>query len=122
MSSGPTSHGVLLATVAAATALLVSACGSGAREAVTVPLIELVTEQDRYEGSDVRTRGRVETFGDDPDVVHYVIEDDRSNRVQLLPTDVAKRFVGREVIVVGRFGFDDQRGRFIRVESIEGVG
>jgi hypothetical protein len=122
VSRGRTWHGAPVAMLWAVTALLISACGSGAQEPVAVPLIELVADQERYEGSDVRTRGTVEVFGDDPDALHYVIEDDRANRVQLLPNEGAKQFVGREVIVVGRFGFDDQAGRFIEIEGIEPRG
>jgi hypothetical protein len=83
------------------------------------PPSRLVAEQERYEGSNVRTRGTVEAFGEDADAFHHVIEDDRSSRVQLLPNEGAKQFVGREVVVVGKFGFDEQNGRFIRVEGIE---
>lgn len=111
----------MAALLAAAALLLAAACG-GEREPVTVPLSRLVAERESYEGRRVETRGTVEAFGEEGATRHYVVADARANRVQLLPEDAVAEHVGREVIVVGEFGFDEQSGRFIWVERIRTAG
>ncbi len=110
-----------VAVAAAAAGLHTNACGPSESEPRVVRLVELVAEQESYEGSYVRTRGTVRAFGDAPAELHHVVEDARANRVQLLPGSAAQGYVGREVIVVGRFGFDEAIGRFIRIETIRMV-
>jgi hypothetical protein len=108
--------GALAATVL----LLAGACRPG-REPLAVPLARLVSEQESYEGQEVETRGTVRAFGEDPATRHYVLEDARANRVQLIPDRAARGYVGREVLVAGEFGFDDTRGRFISIDRIRPV-
>lgn len=92
------------------------------REALAVPLARLESEQELYEGQEVETRGTVRAFGeDDPATHHYVLEDARANRVQLIPDRAARGYVGREVLVAGEFGFDETRGRFISIDRIRTV-
>lgn len=83
-----------------------------------VRLVELVAQQEAHEGWYVQTRGTVRAYGDAPAERHYVVEDARANRVQLLPGSAAEGYVGHEVIVVGRFDFDDAIGRYLRIETI----
>lgn len=111
-----------MAALLAATALVLAAACGGERELVTVSLSRLVADQGSYEGRRVETRGRVEAFGEEAAARHYVVEDARANRVQLLPEDAAAEYLGREVIVVGEFGFDERRGRFVRVDRIRAAG
>lgn len=101
--------------------LVAGACG-GEQELVTVPLSRLVGEQESYEGREVETRGTVRVFGEEAATGHYVVEDARANRVQVVPGSVAAKYVGREVIVAGEFDFDDTRGRFIRMGRIRSAG
>lgn len=110
----------VLGALAAAVVLLAGACRPE-REPVAVPLARLVSEQESYEGQAVETRGTVRAFGDDPATHHYVLEDARANRVQLIPDRAARRYLGREVLVAGEFGFDETRGRFISVDRIKPV-
>jgi hypothetical protein len=105
----------------AAASLQTSACGPSESEPRVVRLVELVAEQESYEGSYVQIRGTVRAFGDAPAERHYVVEDTRANRVQLLPGSAAQGHVGHEVIVVGRFDFDEAIGRSIRIETISKV-
>lgn len=67
----------------------------------------------------VRTRGVVRTF-EGPR--HYWVEDDRLNRVALEPDELVAPLVGQEVRVVGRFDFDDRKGRIIEIEEIAPTG
>lgn len=110
-----------MAALLAATALLLAAACEREQGLVTVSLSRLVADQGSYERRRVETRGRVEAFGEGA-ARHYVVEDARANRVQLLPEDAAAKYLGREVIVVGEFGFDEGMGRFIRVDRILAAG
>jgi hypothetical protein len=108
---------MVLGPLAATALLLVGAC-TQEMEPEAVPLARLVSEQESYEGEEVETRGTVRSFGEGPATRHYVVEDPQANRIQLIPGRLAEGFVGREVMVVGEFGFDASRGRFIRVDHI----
>lgn len=105
----------------AAASLQTNACGPNEPEPSVVRLVELVAQQESYEGSYVLVRGTVRAFGDAPAELHYVLEDMRANRVQLLPGSAAQGYVGHDVIVVGRFDFDEATGRLIRIETINTV-
>jgi hypothetical protein len=117
---GRTARKITLLAAAVTASLITGACGPADGEPRDVPLEALVAEQRSFDGARVRTRGAVRAFGDDS-AIHQVIQDRRSNRVQLLPDAVARRYVGHMVIVVGTFGFDEESGRFIRVEAIRRV-
>lgn len=107
-----------LVAVVAAVAIAVAGCGGG-RGPVDVSLAQLVAEEEAYLGRLVRTRGVIRAFGEDPATRHYVVEDERANRVQILPDAAAAEFEGRRVVVEGVFGFDQRSGRFIRAQRIE---
>ncbi len=103
--------------LAAAVVLLAGAC-RGQQEPITVPLSDLVAEQESYEGTKVETRGTVRVLDEETANRHYVLEDARANRVQLVPESMAAEYVGGEVVVRGEFGFDETSGRFIRIQRI----
>lgn len=103
-----------LALVLALLLLVVPACttDSGVTEA---SLEELTVQQESWDGRRVRAGGVLRTF-DEP--LHYWIEDEDLNRVELVPVDGLDELVGRTVRVEGTFSFDDQRGRRIEVEEL----
>jgi hypothetical protein len=95
--------------------MTLAACTGGGDRPVDVSLAKLAADEEVYDGKLVRTRGVVRTF-ESPR--HYWIEDRYPNRVALEPEDVVAVLVGQEVQVVGRFGFDDRKGRVIEVTEI----
>ena len=100
--------------------VLAVGCALGSSAPLEVTLAELATRAEPYAGESVLVVGTVRLFEDDGAFArHYVIEDERQNRVALLPGDAAARYVGEEVVAVGRFDFDDTVGRLIRVVRIE---
>lgn len=109
--------GPLAALVVAA--LVLTACGLVTTGPRAVTLAELATEQDRYDGTVVRTEGVVRSF-DDP--LHYWIEDEDVNRVELVPHEEVAPLLSEKVRVVGEFTFDQDQGRLITVDEIEPIG
>ena len=100
---------LLLALILAALA----ACSN--REAVEVPLDQLVAQQAAWDG---RTVVAVGTLRSHPDPEHYWIEDDRYNRVELAWTDDLAPYLGRRLAVRGLFHYDPDEGRRIDVEYL----
>lgn len=98
--------------------LWLAACGVTDTAPSDVALADLVLEQDRYDGQMVRTHGVVRTF-DEPR--HYWIEDDDVNRVEVVPQDAIRPYLGDEVEVVGRFTFRDDEGRRITAKEIDDI-
>ena len=88
----------------------------------SIPLAQLAAQQEAYAGKVVRTHGVVREFEGGYVGVHYVIEDDRQNRVLLQPPDVAAPYLGRDVTVLGRFEWHAEGGRFITVNQITPSG
>lgn len=101
----------LLATVALA--VTVAACGSP-----TVTLERLVVDQDDLAGRRVTVAGRVVPFEEPDGTVYFVLEDDRQNRVLLLPTDRVQGYVGEEVVVSADFDFDPEIGRVLWIDEL----
>jgi hypothetical protein len=97
-------------------ALLQSACTGG--DAVEVPLSALTSDPQRFDGRQVSTRGTVRGI---QEPFHFWIEDERLNRVQLLPPESAQPFVGQEVRVVGRYSYTQREGRRLQVQDLEGL-
>lgn len=98
--------------------LVVAGCGEAAPRTVT--LDSLVFEADELDGSLVMTSGVVREFDATQALEHhFVLEDARNNRVQLLPNDAAAPHVDERVSVVGQFTFDEEIGRRLEVERIE---
>lgn len=100
----------------AAIVLLLAACGSGGIRDVT--LGQLVADEREYSGDQVRLRGTVVRF-ENPE--HYVVEDERSNRVEVRPLEDIAPFDGMLVEVTGRFTFSEDRGRLLELEEVEAV-
>ena len=103
--------GWLLATVAVAVA--VAMCGSP-----TVTLERLVVDQDNLAGRSVTVAGTVVPFEEPDGTVYFVLEDDRQNRVLLVPADRVQGHVGKEVEVSGDFDFDPEIGRVLRIDEL----
>lgn len=102
-----------------AAVLPVAACGMGGDGPKTLSPAELSFAQEDYAGRLVATAGVVRRFGADQGAtrLHLVLEDERQNRVEL-EGGGAERYVGRRVVVVGRFRFQEGSGRWIEVERI----
>lgn len=83
---------------------------------VELSLAELAANPAAYNGRVVRTRGTVRGF-DDPR--HYWLEDDNMNRVGLIPEDRVAPHLGRQITVLGQFSYARDRGRRLRVGTIE---
>ena len=81
---------------------------------------ELVVNHEGYDGRRVETAGVVRRFGavDGATQLHYVVEDQQANRVAIVPNNVAERYTGQQVRVVGSFRFSEQEGRRIEIERI----
>lgn len=60
----------------------------------------------------------VTRIGESAGHTHYVLEDEMSNRVELLPKSSAAVWMGQEVVVTGRFDFQETRGRTLTIQSI----
>ena len=88
---------------------------------VGATVAELVVNQEGYAGRRVETAGVVRRFGpaEGATRLHYVVEDQQSNRVAIVPDDVAQRYTGQEVTVVGSFRFSEQGGRSIEIERVD---
>jgi hypothetical protein len=98
-------------------AALAVGCGSTAPDVPTdVALVELVEDQEGYDGEVVTAEGVVRTY-DSPR--HHWIEDADQNRVELEPQDLVAPHVGDEIRVTGRYSFRDDRGRLIEVDDLE---
>ena len=102
-------------------ATLLGFCGDERKAPVAATVAQLVTNQDGYDGRRVETAGIVRRFGaaEGATRLHYVVEDQQANRVAIVPNDVAKRYEGQEVTVVGSFRFTEQEGRSIEIERID---
>lgn len=98
--------------------LAVVACGSddGAGSGL-VTLAELSDRQESYDGLVVATSGVVVRF-EDHGGVYYVIEDDAHNRVRVEPADRFTARVGDQVVVTGRFAYDETRGRTLTATQV----
>lgn len=112
----------LVATMLLANPLLSNACSSRENGPLAVSLAQLAADEGAYDRHEVITQGIVRQFEDTDGTVYDIIEDGRSNRVELEPTSAAGAYVGQQVSVIGTFHFDDQQGRSIRVERVSAVG
>jgi predicted small lipoprotein YifL len=103
--------GILLAALAIALA----GCGgdSGPRE---TPLAVLATDSEALDGSRVVTEGVVRHF-EEP--LHYWIEDEDLNRVELFPHEAIAPHLGERVRVEGPFAFSREEGRRLTLERVE---
>lgn len=96
--------------------LVAVACGPS-----NVTLDRLVADQDDQDdlaGRRVTVAGWVVPFEEPDGTVSFVLEDDRQNRVLLLPTVRVEENAGEQVVVTGEYDFDPEVGRLLRVEEI----
>ncbi|MDR5897854.1 glucose-inhibited division protein B [Halomonas vilamensis] len=81
-----------------------------------VTLAVLATNSSVHDGNRVATQGRVRSF-DDP--LHYWIEDEDLNRVEVIPHAVVAPHLGERVRVVGDFTYSPETGRRLELEGVE---
>lgn len=102
--------------VAVSLAVAVAACGPPA-----VTLDRLVGEQDDLVGRRLTVAGRVVSFEEPDGTISFVLEDERQNRVLLLPRVRVEGHAGEQVAVTGVFDFDPVVGRVLRIEELRPV-
>ncbi|MGM0536218.1 MAG: hypothetical protein ACQEUN_00400 [Pseudomonadota bacterium] len=99
--------------------LLLLGCGGEAPPTeVTLPV--LVNNPEAHDDSRVVTRGLVRRF-EDP--LHYWVEDEDLNRVEIFPHERIAPHLGEVVRVEGHFRFSVSEGRRLtlgRIERLEG--
>lgn len=81
-----------------------------------VSLSMLANSNANYNNTQVITSGRVRRF-EDP--LHYWIEDENLNRVEILPYESVSPFLGQMVLVQGRFSFSASEGRKLILTNIK---
>ncbi len=99
--------------------LLLLGCG-GEAQVAEVPLPVLVNNPEAHDDSRVVTWGQVRRF-EDP--LHYWVEDEDLNRVEIFPHERIAPHLGEVVRVEGHFRFSPREGRRLtlgRVERLEG--
>lgn len=101
------------------TALGLAACGGGGGSGrQTAVLSDLAQNQEAYIGKTVSTSGSVERQRNTDGTPYYVLTDAQQDLVGLWPPRRAKPYVGRSVVVTGRFEVDPTAGRVIRLQQI----
>lgn len=98
--------------------LALAGCADATSEARNASLAVLVNQAEQLDGSRVATQGTVRHF-EDP--LHYWIEDEDLNRVELFPQERIAPHLGETVRVVGNFEYSPTKGRRLTLESIEPV-
>ncbi|MFC7368785.1 hypothetical protein [Vreelandella zhaodongensis] len=96
---------------------LVSGCRG--QLTVTVPLSMLANNPTAFDDSPVVTQGVVRHFNDP---LHYWIEDEHLNRVEIFPHQQIAPYLGEAVEVEGQFHFSTNEGRRLilaRVDQLE---
>ncbi|HSH47596.1 MAG TPA: hypothetical protein VK991_03290 [Halomonas sp.] len=105
--------------IAAASVVLLAGslvgCGDQGR-ANGVTLAVLTTSPADYDNSQVITSGVVRRF-EEP--LHYWIEDDDLNRVEIFPHEKIAPYLGEVVLVEGRFRFSTTEGRRLTLTDIK---
>lgn len=94
---------------------LLVGCG-GQEKASQVPLTMLVSGSADYDDRQVITQGVVRHF-EDP--LHYWIEDDAFNRVEIFPQQIIAPYLGKSVRVEGHFRYSDSEGRRLTLGDVE---
>ncbi|WFE70017.1 hypothetical protein P8S55_09450 [Halomonas sp. M1] len=102
----------------AAIALLIAALVSGCRgqEPVEAPLTILVNNPAAFDDKHIVTQGVVRHF-DDP--LHYWIEDEALNRVEIFPHQKIAPYLGEAVEVEGQFHFSPKEGRRLILTRVD---
>lgn len=102
-------------TAAAMLAFALAGCGGDPRTS-EVTLAVLAGNAESHDGSRVATEGVVRHF-DDP--LHYWIEDEDLNRVELFPHETIAPYLGERVRVEGQFAFSREEGRRLTLDSVD---
>lgn len=96
--------------------LMLTACSppsDGVREAT---LAVLVQQAEQFDGARVATEGRVRHF-ETP--LHYWIEDEDLNRVEVFPHEDIAPYLGETVRIIGHFEYSSGEGRRLTLERLE---
>lgn len=81
-----------------------------------VPLAMLAASSANHDDRQVVTRGIVRRF-EDP--LHYWIEDEDLNRVEIFPHERIAPYLGEAVLVEGHFRFSATEGRRLTLVDVE---
>ncbi|WP_018865157.1 MULTISPECIES: hypothetical protein [Thioalkalivibrio] len=92
-----------------------AACGGGERVS-EVTLAQLAGAAADFDGEIVQTEGVVKRFDEDPDRLHYWLEDEDVNRVAVEPHEEVSDQLGEHIRVVGRFSYHPEEGRLIEID------
>ncbi|PMR75210.1 glucose-inhibited division protein B [Billgrantia endophytica] len=93
-----------------------TACGGNGDAATEVTLSVLAANPAAHDGALVATEGVVRHF-DDP--LHYWIEDEDLNRVEVFPREEIAPHLGDMVRVIGNFEYSVTEGRRLTLESVD---
>ncbi|MCC5901980.1 MAG: glucose-inhibited division protein B [Halomonas sp.] len=98
--------------------LLITILMSGCRgqQAATVPLPILVKNPAAFDDSQIITHGVVRYFHDP---LHYWVEDEYLNRVEILPHQKIASYLGKTVEVEGQFYFSPDEGRRLILTRVD---
>ena len=108
-----------LAVLVAVVTVVITATGCGHGGSGQTSLAELVNHATTHDGQEVRTSGTVRRFKDSAtSTPYFVLEDAQHNRVKLDPARGAERYVGRHIVVEGRFTYSDTKGQQLAVTDI----
>lgn len=101
-----------------AAALLMATLISGCRgqEPVEVPLTILANNPAAFNDKQIVTQGVVRHFNDP---LHYWIEDEALNRVEIFPHEQIAPYLGDAVTVEGQFYFSPHEGRRLNLTRVE---
>lgn len=96
-------------------ALVIVGCGN-VEQPKQVSLAMLTENAASFDNTDVITRGTVRHF-EAP--LHYWIEDENWNRVEVFPHDRVALFLGETVLVEGHFRFSYREGRRLTLTTVK---
>ncbi|RUR30407.1 glucose-inhibited division protein B [Vreelandella andesensis] len=96
------------------TVTLISGCRG--QLTVTVPLPLLVNNPASFDDKNVVTQGVVRHFNDP---LHYWIEDEHLNRVEIFPHQEIAPYLGESVEVEGQFHFSPNKGRRLILARVD---
>jgi hypothetical protein len=96
--------------------MALTACGGGNDRVSEAPLAVLASNPEAHDGTRVATDGVVRHF-EEP--LHYWIEDEDLNRVEIFPHEAIAPHLGDPVRVVGHFEYSPEQGRRLTLERVE---
>lgn len=105
-----------LGRIAAALLLVTLISGCRGQESVEVPLTILANNPAAFDDKHIVTQGVVRHFNDP---LHYWIEDEVLNRVEIFPHEQIAPHLGDAVTVEGQFHFSPYEGRRLTLTRVE---